>query len=93
MGWCELKAGNRLKHLSIPHAPMNYAIHLLGLVIYLAGTLWMLSEATDQGLLWGLAIFVFPCSLLFVIRHWQDAKGPFFTQAAGFSIMLLPTLF
>jgi hypothetical protein len=62
---------------------------LVGLVIALAGGIWLLVIAFRASVWWGLgSIFVPFVSLIFVITHWEVAKRPFLVSVAG-SILLI----
>jgi len=46
--------------------------------------------AALAGLLWGLAVLVFPVvQLVFLVVHWHRAKGPFFLQLYGIAAVLI----
>ncbi|GAC22787.1 MAG: hypothetical protein CL579_16490 [Alteromonadaceae bacterium] len=65
-------------------------ITLLGLLIFIVGAVLLLLEAFNQSLFWGLAcLFIQPICLVFIVRYWRVAKLSFYTQAAGFSILLI----
>lgn len=46
-----------------------------GLLLILCGLLWLVLRAFSTGLLWGLGSLLPPVALLFVLRHWQRARG------------------
>lgn len=65
----------------------------LGMFVYVCGGLWMFQRASEHGCLWAIAMFIPPLSFLFMLRHWEDARGPFFTQLAGMAIMVIGMVF
>lgn len=67
---------------------MNEIVFYLGLVIFVIGGFGLLIAAFRTSILWGLAVlFIAPVALIYLIMHWQDAKGPFKLQIFGFAIM------
>ncbi len=69
---------------------MNEIILYVGLGIFFIGGIGFLIAAFRTSILWGLAVLLIaPVAILYLIIHWQDAKGPFKTQVFGFLIMLL----
>ena len=51
---------------------------LIGGLIGLIYGVFLLIKAFQESMLWGLgSIFIPFVSLVFVVIHWQDAKGPF----------------
>ncbi|WP_240776439.1 excalibur calcium-binding domain-containing protein [Nitrincola alkalilacustris] len=60
----------------------------IGLGIFVIGGLGLLIAAFRTSILWGLAVlFIAPVAIIYLIFHWQDAKGPFKLQVFGFAIM------
>ncbi len=69
---------------------MNEIILYVGLGIFIIGGIGLLIAAFRTSILWGLAVLLIaPVALLYLLIHWQDAKGPFKTQVFGFLIILL----
>ena len=64
-----------------------------GIVLLLVGGLCFLIAAFRESLLWGLGVLFLPIvPLIFLILHWQRAKGPFFLQLYGVGFVLLAVL-
>lgn len=60
----------------------------LGLGIFIIGGIGLLIAAFRTSMLWGLAVlFITPVAIIYLIVHWQDAKGPFKFQIVGFLII------
>ena len=69
---------------------MNEIILYLGLGVFIIGGIGLLIAAFRTSILWGLAVLLIaPVAILYLLIHWQDAKGPFKTQVFGFLIILL----
>jgi hypothetical protein len=63
-------------------------VFYVGLGIFAIGGLGFLIAAFRTSVLWGLAVlFITPVAIIYLILHWQDAKGPFKIQVFGFIIM------
>lgn len=63
---------------------------LAGAALLLIGGLGFLLTAFRTGILWGLAvIFIPPASIVFLVMHWQSAKGAFKLQLLGLAIVLV----
>jgi hypothetical protein len=66
-----------ISHMSIG---VQIVAFLAGAVGFIAG-IWLLGLAFRESTVWGLAVLFIPfAGLVFIIRHWEDAKGPFFLQ-------------
>lgn len=62
---------------------------VIGLVLLFIGGLAFLVAAFRESILWGLGVFFFsPIALVFLILHWQRAKGAFFLQLYGLGFIL-----
>lgn len=60
----------------------------VGFGIFVIGGIGLLIAAFRTSILWGLAVFfITPVAIIYLIVHWQDAKGPFKIQVFGFVIM------
>jgi len=60
----------------------------VGLGIFVIGGVGLLIAAFRTSILWGLAVLLIaPVAIIYLILHWQDAKGPFKIQVFGFAIM------
>ena len=69
---------------------MNEIILYVGLGVFIIGGIGLLIAAFRTSILWGLAVLLIaPVAILYLLIHWQDAKGPFKTQVFGFLIILL----
>lgn len=65
---------------------MNSLIYI-GIGITIIGGIGILIAAFKQSMWWGLGCFFFtPLTLVFVVRHWPEAKNPFLLQLAGVAI-------
>ena len=53
---------------------MDALLILGGLLLILAGLVWLVMRAFATGLLWGWASFLPPFTLLYVLRHWRSAR-------------------
>ena len=62
---------------------MDALLILGGLLLILFGLLWLVLRAFSVGLLWGLGSLLPPLALLFVLRHWQRARGALMLSALG----------
>lgn len=65
------------------------ALFYLGLAVFVIGGIGTLIASFKVSFLWGLACFIPPVSLIFLILHWDVAKNPFFLQLTGFVLMFL----
>ncbi len=64
-----------------------------GVGLLLLGGVFFLIAAFRESLLWGLGVLFLPIvPLIFLILHWQRAKGPFFIQLYGLGFVLLAVL-
>jgi len=67
---------------------VNEIILYVGLGILIVGGIGLLISAFRTGIFWGLAVlFIAPVALIYLIVHWQDAKGPFKLQVVGILII------
>lgn len=65
----------------------------LGFGLLLLGGLFFIIAAFRESILWGLAVLFLPIvPLIFLVLHWQRAKGPFFIQLYGLGFVLLAVL-
>ncbi|MDO9623234.1 MAG: MFS transporter [Pseudomonas sp.] len=63
---------------------MDALLILGGLLLILAGLIWLVMRAFDTGLLWGWASLIPPFTLLYVLRHWRSARQAVALSALGF---------
>ena len=63
---------------------MDALMILGGLLLILAGLVWLVMRAFATGLLWGWASFLPPFTLLFVLRHWRKARPAVVLTGLGF---------
>lgn len=69
---------------------MNEVIFFIGLLILCIGGIGLLIAAFRTGIIWGLTVLLIaPVSLLYLVLHWQNAKGPFKLQMLGLLIILV----
>ncbi|MDK9556836.1 excalibur calcium-binding domain-containing protein [Marinobacter sp. M216] len=60
-----------------------------GLGIFIIGGIGMLIAAFRTHILWGLGVLLLaPVGIIYLILHWQDAKGPFKLQVFGLLIIV-----
>lgn len=65
-------------------------IAYVGLGIFIIGGIGLLLASFRTSILWGLAVlFISPVAIIYIIVHWQDAKGPFKIQIFGLIIMAI----
>ena len=63
-------------------------VFYVGLGIFIIGGIGLLISAFRTGIFWGLAVFfIAPVALIYLIVHWQDAKGSFKLQVFGVLII------
>ncbi|WP_028241804.1 MFS transporter [Stutzerimonas azotifigens] len=63
---------------------MDALLILGGLLLILAGLVWLVCLAFDRSPLWGLASLLPPLTLLFVIGHWRVARKALVVVGLGF---------
>lgn len=69
---------------------MGALLVILGSILLLGGGIWLLVVAFQESIWWGLGCLLIPfVSLVFVIMHWSESKGPFFVQIAGLVVLVL----
>ncbi|MGH9751074.1 MAG: hypothetical protein ACRD6R_14295 [Candidatus Polarisedimenticolia bacterium] len=71
----------------------------VGYVAALIGGIWMVVNAFKTSVGWGLGtLFLWlPFGLIYLVKHWQANKKPFFIQLAGLGlivagVMMAPTV-
>jgi len=62
---------------------MDTLLILLGLLLILAGYVWLIARAFERSLFWGLASLLPPLALLFVLIHWRHARSAVALGALG----------
>ena len=63
---------------------MEALLILGGLLLILAGLVWLVVLAFGTSLLWGLGSLIPPLTLAFVVRHWRVARKALMLSALGF---------
>jgi hypothetical protein len=63
---------------------MDALLILGGLLLILAGLVWLVMRAFASSLLWGLGSLLPPLTLLYVLRHWRLARPPLVLSGLGF---------
>lgn len=63
---------------------MDALLILGGLLLILAGLVWLVVRAFDSGLLWGWASLLPPLTLAYVLRHWRSARQAVALIGLGF---------
>lgn len=72
--------------------PLEMVLVGLGVVLSLLGMIWFLVVTFRESVFWGLGCLLFsPLALLFLLVHWEDASGPFFTSLTGTLLIWLAT--
>ncbi len=65
----------------------------LGFGLLVVGGVCFLVAAFRESILWGLGVLFLPVvPLIFLVLHWQRAKGSFFIQLYGLGFVLLAVL-
>ncbi|MHB9796412.1 MFS transporter [Pseudomonas sp. MT3] len=62
---------------------MDTLLILLGLLLILAGYVWLVSQAFGRSLFWGIASLAPPLALAFILRHWAQARRAVVFVALG----------
>ena len=63
---------------------------LAGLVVMLIYSIQLLIIAFREHILWGIgSLFIGLVGLIFVIMHWDIAKGPFLKSLVGFALFFI----
>ncbi|OBY49176.1 MULTISPECIES: MFS transporter [Pseudomonas] len=62
---------------------MDTLLILLGLLLILAGYVWLIARAFERSLFWGLASLLPPLAVLFVLIHWRLARSAVALGALG----------
>ncbi|MCQ4295115.1 MFS transporter [Pseudomonas stutzeri] len=62
---------------------MEALLILGGLLLMLAGLVWLVSQAFATSLFWGLGSLVPPLTLAFVFSHWRVARKAFILSSLG----------
>lgn len=74
-------------------AGLSTVILVIGWIVAILGGLALLVAAFKESVFWGLlCIFVSPTMIVFVVLHWDDAKGPFLVQLAGMGLIILSVI-
>ncbi len=63
---------------------MDALLILGGLLLILAGLVWLVMRAFATSLLWGWGSLLPPLTLLYVLRHWRFARAPLSLAGLGF---------
>ena len=81
----KIQRGNNATHTTVA---------IIGLIIFLTGSIGFLIAAFRAGILWGLSCMFLPfVSLIFLFLHWKTAAKPFLISILGISILFLTTMF
>lgn len=62
---------------------MDTLLILLGLLLILAGYVWLIARAFERSLFWGIASLLPPLAVLFVLIHWRYARSAVALGALG----------
>jgi hypothetical protein len=61
-----------------------WLVSVLGGLIGLAGSIWLIVKAFQESVGWGIAVLLVPfANLVFAIKHWGVAKKPFLLSLVG----------
>ena len=72
---------------------MGLFLFAIGMAVYLVGGLMLLVKAFRVSVNWGLATLFLPfAALVFVVKHWEESKGTFFTIVTGMVLVILGAL-
>ncbi len=63
---------------------MDALLILGGLLLIVAGLVWLIVLAFGTGLLWGVGCLLPPVTLLYIARHWSNARKAVGLSALGF---------
>lgn len=63
---------------------MDAVLILGGLLLIVAGLIWLIVLAFGTGLLWGVGCLLPPVTLLYIARHWNNARKAVGLSALGF---------
>src|SRR5690606_30116783 len=63
---------------------MDALLILGGLLLILAGLVWLVMLAFGTSLLWGMGSLVPPLTLVYVLSHWRTARKALALSALGF---------
>tara|TARA_B100000809_G_scaffold155054_1_gene152334 strand:+ start:650 stop:967 length:318 start_codon:yes stop_codon:yes gene_type:complete len=67
---------------------------VIGMIIFLVGSIMILIAAFRKSVLWGLgSLFIPGVALVFLIMHWQDAKKPFLISLLAIPLFILAAVF
>ena len=73
---------------------MGGVLLVIGFIVNAIAGLIILVRAFKVSVGWGLGVMFVPfVSLLFVIKHWEDTKGPFLAGLAGGAVMFMGAMF
>lgn len=62
---------------------MDTLLILLGLLLILAGYVWLVMQAFGRSLFWGIGSLLPPLALVFMLRHWARARHALALGALG----------
>jgi hypothetical protein len=67
---------------------------VIGAVLLLTATVWIVIKAFRVSPAWGVACFLLPFVILFfALLHWRDTKAQLLMYLAGWGLIVLPHLF
>ncbi len=68
---------------------MAEIVFLAGIGVFIIGGIGLLIAAFRTSILWGLLVLLIaPVAVIYLILHWQDAKGAFKLQLVGGALLL-----
>ena len=70
---------------------MGFLLVILGLILCLVGSIWILIAAFKESLLWGLGVLFINSIvvIIFVILHFEETKKPFIIWVIGVVLMIV----
>ncbi len=68
---------------------MAFLLMGLGVLVFTAGSIWLLVRAFHTSVGWGLAVLLLPiANLVYAITHWKTAKAPFLLFLLGAALIV-----
>lgn len=62
---------------------MDALLIIGGLLLIIAGLVWLIMRAFSTSLLWGWGSLIAPLTLLYILRHWAKARSPLMLMGLG----------
>jgi drug/metabolite transporter (DMT)-like permease len=69
---------------------VGVVVGIVGLVLSAVGGIWFLVASFKVSIWWGLAcLFLAPAQLVFLFKHWKEARKPFAVGILAMGIILV----